>query len=40
MYNSGVGNDPRDRTFNTGLQASRYDPNGAFRRLWLQPTLF
>ncbi|MCO5724837.1 DASH family cryptochrome [Robiginitalea marina] len=40
MYNSGVGNDPRDRTFNTALQASRYDPNGAFRRLWLQPALF
>ncbi len=40
MYNSGVGNDPRDRVFNPGLQAQRYDPQGRFRRLWLQPTLF
>lgn len=40
MYNSGVGNDPRDRKFNPNLQAERYDPNGAFRRLWLHPTLF
>ena len=40
MYNSGVGNDPRDRTFNTALQADRYDPQGRFRRLWLQPSLF
>lgn len=34
-YNSGVGNDPRDRVFNTELQASRYDGNGAYRALWL-----
>ncbi len=40
MYNSGVGNDPRDRTFNPSLQADRYDPKGTYRRLWLQPTLF
>lgn len=40
MYNSGVGNDPRDRTFNPELQASRYDAEGRFRRLWLQPSLF
>lgn len=40
MYNSGVGNDPRDRKFNPSLQAERYDPKGAYRRLWLQPTLF
>ena len=40
MYNSGVGNDPRDRKFNPSLQAERYDPRGNFRRLWLQPTLF
>ena len=25
MYVSGVGNDPRDRKFNTQLQAERYD---------------
>ena len=40
MYNSGVGNDPRDRKFNPSLQAERYDPSGNYRRLWLQPTLF
>ena len=40
MYNSGVGNDPRDRTFNTELQAQRYDPSGRYRRLWLQDSLF
>ena len=36
----GVGNDPRDRKFNTQLQAERYDANGRFRRLWLQASLF
>lgn len=40
MYNSGVGNDPRDRTFNPDTQADRYDADGRFRRLWLQPSLF
>ena len=40
MYNSGVGNDPRDRKFNPSLQAERYDPRGNYQRLWLQPTLF
>ncbi|MDG1570771.1 DASH family cryptochrome [Robiginitalea sp. M366] len=40
MYNSGVGNDPRDRTFNPELQARRYDADGRFRRLWLQTSLF
>lgn len=40
MYNSGVGNDPRDRVFNPDLQAKRYDPQGHYRRLWLEPTLF
>ena len=40
MYVSGVGNDPRDRKFNTQLQAERYDSNHAFRNLWLQKTLF
>ena len=37
MYNSGVGNDPRDRRFNIDSQAERYDPDSAFRRLWLNP---
>lgn len=40
MYNSGVGNDPRNRTFNIGLQASRYDAHGTYQRLWLQDSLF
>lgn len=40
MYVAGVGNDPRDRKFNVDLQAERYDSNGTFRRLWLQPSLF
>lgn len=40
MYVAGVGNDPRDRKFNVDLQAQRYDPNGKFQKLWLQPTLF
>jgi deoxyribodipyrimidine photo-lyase len=35
QYVSGVGNDPRDRTFNVDLQAQRYDPDGAFVRRWL-----
>ncbi|MFM1807574.1 MAG: hypothetical protein RLZZ242_299 [Bacteroidota bacterium] len=33
-YVSGVGNDPRDRVFNTKLQAERYDPHRQFQRLW------
>ncbi len=40
MYNSGVGNDPRDRKFNTQLQAERYDKNRKFRQTWLQDRLF
>ncbi|WP_426429990.1 DASH family cryptochrome [Winogradskyella sp. HB-48] len=40
MYVAGVGNDPRDRKFNVQLQAERYDSNGKFRSLWLQPSLF
>ncbi|WP_421949209.1 DASH family cryptochrome [Phaeodactylibacter xiamenensis] len=35
MYAGGVGNDPRDRVFNTQKQARDYDKDGAFRRLWL-----
>ncbi len=40
MYNSGVGNDPRDRKFNIGRQTEMYDPTGKFQKLWLQETLF
>lgn len=40
MYNSGVGNDPRDRKFNIKTQANRYDSQGNYQRTWLQETLF
>ncbi|WP_299709153.1 DASH family cryptochrome [uncultured Tenacibaculum sp.] len=40
QYVSGVGNDPRDRKFNVQLQAERYDANGKYQQMWLQPTLF
>jgi len=36
MYNSGVGNDPRDRKFNIKSQADRYDPNNEYQDLWLK----
>lgn len=36
MYNSGVGNDPRDRKFNIQSQADRYDPNQEYQQLWLE----
>lgn len=40
MYVAGVGNDPRDRKFNTKLQAERYDADYKFRKMWLLKTLF
>ncbi|WP_034058669.1 DASH family cryptochrome [Lacinutrix jangbogonensis] len=40
MYVAGVGNDPRDRTFNVKLQAERYDNAGKYQRLWLQDAMF
>ncbi|WP_031426144.1 DASH family cryptochrome [Flavimarina sp. Hel_I_48] len=40
MYNSGVGNDPRDRKFNITSQAQRYDSNGEYQQRWLQEELF
>ena len=40
MYVAGVGNDPRDRKFNTQMQAARYDQNHKYRKLWLEKTLF
>jgi deoxyribodipyrimidine photo-lyase len=40
LYVSGVGNDPRDRKFNTQLQAQNYDGNHKFRNIWLEKTLF
>lgn len=36
MYNSGVGNDPRDRKFNIKSQAERYDPENDYQNLWLK----
>jgi deoxyribodipyrimidine photo-lyase len=36
MYNSGVGNDPRNRTFNIKSQADRYDANNEYQNLWLE----
>tara|TARA_B110000046_G_scaffold29074_1_gene30357 strand:+ start:34591 stop:35994 length:1404 start_codon:yes stop_codon:yes gene_type:complete len=35
MYNSGVGNDPRDRYFNVILQAKRYDEKGKYVKIWV-----
>lgn len=36
QYIAGVGNDPRpDRYFHPDKQAERYDPDGAYRKLWL-----
>ncbi|TYB74344.1 DASH family cryptochrome [Bizionia myxarmorum] len=40
LYVAGVGNDPRNRTFNVKLQAERYDGHGKFQKRWLQNTLF
>ncbi len=40
LYVAGLGNDPRDRTFNIALQAERYDATQKYRRLWLQTALF
>ncbi|MFV8781189.1 DASH family cryptochrome [Microbulbifer sp. SA54] len=37
MYNSGVGNAPRDRRFNIQRQAEQYDPGGSYRQLWCNP---
>lgn len=34
-YLAGVGQDPRDRVFNTVSQAQRYDKESRYRRLWL-----
>ncbi|MCP9201422.1 DASH family cryptochrome [Gramella sp. GC03-9] len=36
MYNSGVGNDPRDRKFNIKSQANRYDADNEYQDLWLK----
>lgn len=34
-YLAGVGQDPRNRVFNTQLQASKYDSDGLYRKKWL-----
>ncbi|MEO2071527.1 MAG: DASH family cryptochrome [Zunongwangia sp.] len=36
MYNSGVGNDPRDRKFNIKKQADLYDPDNEYVDTWLK----
>ena len=36
IYAAGVGNDPRDRVFNTKQQADMYDNKGEYRQLWLK----
>lgn len=33
-YLAGVGQDPRDRVFNTKIQAQRYDPLGLYQKIW------
>lgn len=38
IYAAGVGNDPRDRVFNTKRQADMYDKKGIYRDLWLTET--
>jgi deoxyribodipyrimidine photo-lyase len=40
IYVSGVGNDPRDRKFNTKKQTDMYDASGKFQKLWLQESIF
>ncbi|MFD1316555.1 DASH family cryptochrome [Namhaeicola litoreus] len=40
MYVAGVGNDPRNRTFNIPLQALRYDPEQKFQKIWLEEILY
>lgn len=37
MYAAGVGNDPRDRVFNTKRQADMYDREGHYQQKWLKP---
>jgi len=39
IYNSGVGNDPRDRKFNIKRQAEMYDPKSEFQKIWLNSKL-
>jgi deoxyribodipyrimidine photo-lyase len=39
MYNSAVGNDPRNRKFNVAMQADKYDKKREYRRLWLNDEL-
>ena len=36
MYVAGVGNDPRDRKFDTSWQAQKYDSQNKFQKLWLK----
>jgi deoxyribodipyrimidine photo-lyase len=36
LYLTGIGNDARDRSFNTEKQAEQYDSDKKFRNLWLK----
>ncbi|MEZ7927979.1 FAD-binding domain-containing protein, partial [Cloacibacterium sp.] len=36
LYLAGIGNDARDRSFNTEKQAEQYDSDKKFRNLWLK----
>ncbi len=36
MYVAGVGNDPRNRTFNVKLQSEHYDEHGTYQNLWIE----
>lgn len=40
LYNSGVGNDPRNRKFDVKEHADFYDSTGEYQRLWTQKNLF
>ncbi len=39
LYLAGIGNDARDRSFNTEKQAEQYDSDKKFRNLWLEKPL-
>ncbi len=39
IYNSGVGNDPRNRKFNIKRQAEMYDSKNEFQKIWLNSKL-
>ena len=40
LYVSGLGTGPKNKKFDTRLQAKMYDEKGKYQNLWLQTTLF